>query len=289
MDSGRVPVKLYDFARKKYGNELLIDLIRLETLARYIQQTPKHRLSYYDITFIPKGSGQFAIDGHDFQIETDQLFFSAPGQTREWKVDETPKGLVLIFEEEFLCSFFNDPLFVKNLSFFRNKQALPELKLTNEQSDYLTNLLLQIEQEILSARENHLLRALLYQALAWINSAYRQAYQLSEKPQNSRVAHFFELVEAHFSSEHATKFYADQLCITSGYLNELVKNEAGTSAKQYIINRQMTEAKRLLQFTYTPVAEIAWQLGFQDTSYFIRLFRAENGLSPLAFRKNQRP
>lgn len=289
MSSDRVPVKLYDFARKKYGNELLIDLIRLETLARYIQQTPKHRLSYYDITFIPRGSGQFVIDGHDFQIETDQLFFSAPGQTREWKVDEKPKGLVLIFEEEFLCSFFNDPLFVKSLSFFRNKQALPELKLNNEQSNYLTNLLLQIEQEVLSGKENHLLRALLYQVLAWLNNTYRLTHQLSEKLQNPRVARFFELVEAHFTSEHTTKFYADQLCITSGYLNELVKNEAGTSAKQYIINRQMTEAKRLLQFRDTPVAEIAWQLGFQDPSYFIRLFRNENGLSPLAFRKNQRP
>jgi AraC family transcriptional regulator, transcriptional activator of pobA len=49
----------------------------------------------------------------------------------------------------------------------------------------------------------------------------------------------------------------------------------------------MTEARRLLQSSEQPVAEIAWKLGFDDSSYFIRLFRNETGVSPLAFRKQQ--
>jgi AraC-like DNA-binding protein len=66
-----------------------------------------------------------------------------------------------------------------------------------------------------------------------------------------------------------------------------VKKETGVSAKQYIINRLMTEARRLLQLSELPVSEIAWKLGFGDSSYFIRLFRNETGISPLAFRKRQ--
>lgn len=289
MSKTSADCKTFGFSRRKYGGELLIDLIRLESLAKYIRQTPRHALTYYDITLVQVGSGQFALDDVDFPVEPNQLYFTAPAQVREWIVTESPRGLVLIFEEEFLCSFFSDPMFVKNLSFFRNKLAPPQLKLSPEQGQNFTNLLLQIEQEIESSKETHLLRALLYQALAWLNKVYRSAYQLTEKPQNPRVANFFHLVENHYCTKHATSFYAEELCITAGYLNELVKSETGISAKQYLIDRLIIEARRLLQYSEAPVTEIAWQLGFGDSSYFVRLFRNETGVSPLAFRKSKLP
>lgn len=280
--------KTYQFSKNKYGSELLIDLIRLESLSKYIRQTPRHCLTYYDITFIhQEGSGNFALDQYEFPVALNDLYFTAPGQIREWKVADISKGLVLIFEEEFLCSFFSDPLFVKKLSFFRNRQAPPRLPLTVEQGKYLFNILLQIEQEISDSKETHLLRALLYQVLAWLNNVYRTFYQLTDKPQSIKTAQFIQLVESHFFSQHTVSFYSSELCITSGYLNDLVKKESGITAKQYIINRLMTEAKRLLSNHKLPVSEIAWKLGFSDSSYFIRLFRSETGFSPLAFRKHQ--
>jgi AraC-like DNA-binding protein len=278
--------KTYRFSRRKYGSELLIDVIRLESLKKYIRETPRHCLTYYDITFILDGSGSFALDQHEFPLMPNHLYFTVPGQIREWKVADIPKGLVLIFEEEFLCSFFSDPLFVKKLSFFRNRQAPPQLSLTIEQGEYLSNIMLQIEQEISENKETHLLRALLYQALAWLNNAYHTFYRLTDKPQNGRTAQFALLVETHFCSEHTVSFYSSELCITSGYLNDLVKIESGISAKQYIINRLIAEAKRLLLSGELPISEIAWKLGFSDPSYFIRLFRNETGFSPLAFRKD---
>jgi ethanolamine utilization protein EutQ (cupin superfamily) len=108
----------YNFFKTKYGSELLIDLIRLESLESYIRRDPKHYLTYFDITFILEGEGRFLIDGNDFSINAGQLFFTAPNQIREWKIKSMPKGLVLIFEEEFICNFFNDVQFVKKLSFF---------------------------------------------------------------------------------------------------------------------------------------------------------------------------
>jgi AraC family transcriptional regulator, transcriptional activator of pobA len=279
--------KTYRFSRRKYGSELLIDVIRLESLGKYIRQTPQHCLTYYDITFIQEGLGSFAIDEHEFSITPNHLYFTAPGQIREWKVADIPHGLVLIFEEEFLCSFFSDPLFVKKLSFFRNRKAPSQLSLTIEQGEYLSNIMFQIEQEISESKETHLLRALLYQALAWLNNAYRTFYQLADKPQSGKTAKFAQLVETYFCSEHTVSFYSSELCITSGHLNDLVKKESGISAKQYIINRLITEAKRLLLSCELPVSEIAWKLGFSDSSYFIRLFRNETGFSPLAFRKHK--
>ncbi len=277
--------KTYQFSKNKYGSELLIDLIRLESLSNYIRRTPKHCLTYFDITFIQEGSGSFALDRHEFPVTSNHLYFTAPGQIREWKVADIPQGLVLIFEEEFLCNFFSDPSFVKKLSFFTNQQAPPQLSLTEEQGKYLFSIMLQIEQEISESKETHLLRALLYHILAWLNNAYRSFYQLTDRPQNVKATQFMQLVETHFCDEHTVSFYSSKLCITSGYLNDLVKNESGISAKQYLTNRLMTEAKRLMLSCELPVSEIAWKLGFSDSSYFIRLFRNETGFSPLVFRK----
>ncbi len=278
--------KTYQFRKRKYGCELLIDLIRLETLEPYIQSTPCHILSYYDITLIHEGSGSFALDEQLFPVQKNRLYFTSPGRIREWKVDQMPHGLVLIFEEEFLCSFFNDALFVKNLSYFNCKSGSPSLILSDREEGYLTNLMIQIEQEIHRNKETHLLRALLYQALAWLDNLYRSGFHIENNPSGNKTAQFNQLVENHFRNEHSVAFYAEKLCITPGYLNELIKKETGTSAKQFITNRLITEAKRLLLYSEQPVSEISWQLGFSDPSYFTRLFRHETGTSSLAFRKN---
>jgi AraC family transcriptional regulator, transcriptional activator of pobA len=280
----------YNFFKTKYGSELLIDLIRLETLEKYIRREPKHCLTYFDITFILEGEGNFLIDGNEFQIETGQLFFTAPNQIREWKIESMPKGLVLIFEEEFICNFFNDAQFVQKLSFFTRGLNIPNLTLDEEQGRYFENILIQIENEILSKKDNHLLRALLYQALAWLNSAYRSSYQLPEVSViDNHALRFSQLVEKHFKENHSVSFYAGELCITPGHLNNLIKKQYAISAKKYLQNRLIIEAKRLLLYSDMPVSEIAWQLNFQDPSYFIRLFRNETGISPLAFRKKQNP
>ena len=267
---------------------MLIDLIRLESLETYIRETPRHKLTYYDITLIGEGAGRFAIDDHEFEIERNRIFFTAPNQIREWKVDHMPSGMVLIFEEEFLCNFFSDALFVQNLSFFGKGTNTPQISITAEQGDYLRNIMVQIEHEIYENKETHLLRALLYQASAWLNNIYQSQCPPKDETHFSKSNQFRQLVDQHFRQEHSVAFYAGQLCITPGHLNDLVRKESGTTAKQFIINRLTTEAKRLLLYSELPVSEIAWKLGYTDPSYFVRLFRNETGSSPLTFRKQKK-
>ena len=54
-------VKKYDFFKTKYGDELLIDLIHLETLEKYMVVDCPHYLTYYDITLLIDGKGYFCV------------------------------------------------------------------------------------------------------------------------------------------------------------------------------------------------------------------------------------
>lgn len=59
----------------------------------------------------------------------------------------------------------------------------------------------------------------------------------------------------------------------------------GVSAKQYIQNKVIDEAKRLLAYTDAPISDIAFELHFSTVSYFIRRFRQHTGETPLLYRK----
>ena len=191
-------------------------------------------------------------------------------QVRQWNIERMPKGLVLIFEEDFLSTFFSDINFVKDLNFFHTIINKPTLFLTAPNGAHFEKLLLDIEKEILneSNRDNHILRALLYLCLAWLDREFTKHNKIENLTKNSLIQIFKNSVNDCFENEHTVKYYAKKLNITSGYLNELVKRHMRISAKQFIQNRVFLEAKRLLCYSSLTISEIAWKLGFHDEAYF---------------------
>jgi AraC-like DNA-binding protein len=282
-------IKQYSFHKTKYGDELLIDLISLEDLQPYIAENPTHSLTYYDITIISSGHGKFSIDRQTEPIEKGRVFFSSPGQVRSWNFDIIPCGYVLIFEEEFLCTFFNDAQFLQNLSYFSSYEAHSSIVLTPAEYCQLEPLMQNIKDEICryQIKDKHILRALLYQVLMLLKRMYTSHYPASEFSLTNRyIQKFVRLVNSNFQHNRSVDFYSQQLNITPGHLNDLVKHHLGMSAKQHILNRTMLEAKRLLNYTQLSVDEIATHLNYENSSYFVRAFRNSTNQTPLRFRKN---
>jgi AraC-like DNA-binding protein len=83
--------------------------------------------------------------------------------------------------------------------------------------------------------------------------------------------------------------YAAKMNITPNYLNALCRKKSGKSAGELIRQRILLEAKRLLAHSTMSISEIAFQLGFEDNSYFGRYFRRYTRLTPGEFRQQQLP
>ncbi len=282
----------FDFYETKYGKSLLIDLIHLEALENYISSANSHYLSYFDITLITGGRGQFVLDGTKYELEQGLVVFSSPNQIRKWNFNELPRGYVLIFEEAFLTSFLSDPKFIGKLKYFNPNLEDYSLQLGKVDTAYIINLCCEIESEIKNFRNNDesILRALLFQVLIWLNRKFKASESAQSHLETNRHIHrFVRLVSAKFKQEHCVSFYSDALSISAGHLNDLSKSFLGTSAKKYISKRMVIEARRLLLFTDSPISDIALELGFIDISYFIRWFKGEVGQTPLSFRKEQNP
>lgn len=103
---------------------------------------------------------------------------------------------------------------------------------------------------------------------------------------NRYVDGFIHAVEAEYMMRHEVEYYADKLCITPNYLNKIVRQSLGMTAKAYIRQKLFTEARRLLSYTILSVKETAEWLHFDSASHFVRFFRRHADMTPLQYRQS---
>jgi AraC-like DNA-binding protein len=96
---------------------------------------------------------------------------------------------------------------------------------------------------------------------------------------------YSDLLNVHIEKQQDIEFYAEKLKITPNHLNKSVKSVTGKTAIQLLNEMRLAEAKSRLKYTDLPVNTIAYQLGFEDQSYFSRFFKKAMGISPAEFRK----
>ena len=285
-------IPTYDFHKTKYGSELLIDVVALKDIKKYLSYHSLHALTYYDITLITDGEGFFRIDETNHQVKVSDVLFSQPYQLREWDTQHIADGYALIFEEEFLLSFFNDPNFINNISFFKKYCNNSRLELSTSVFEQINFLMQQIKDEIdkYAVKNKHILRALLYQVLMTLDRAFIGQYAIApQSDSRNYVDRFLTFVHADFQINHEVQYYAEKLYLTPNYLNELVKKVTGMPAKQIIQTKLINESKKYLLYSDLTVAEISERLSFETPSYFIRFFRKRTGCTPLQYRKDQKP
>jgi len=105
------------------------------------------------------------------------------------------------------------------------------------------------------------------------------------RTQNSTFKNFLLLLEEHFRRPEGVEFYAEKLFMSSRNLNIICQNILQQSVSEIIETRKLIEAKNLLLTTDKTIAEIGFELGYQDKSYFTSVFKRKSGQTPSEFRK----
>lgn len=100
-----------------------------------------------------------------------------------------------------------------------------------------------------------------------------------------------ELLNNYFSEDNlASKglptvhFVAESLHLSSKYLGSLLKQLSGQTTQQHIHEKLIEKAKEKLSTTDLSVSEIAYELGFEHSQSFNKLFKSKTNYSPLEFR-----
>ncbi|MBQ6940819.1 MAG: AraC family transcriptional regulator [Alistipes sp.] len=125
----------------------------------------------------------------------------------------------------------------------------------------------------------------LFCVISAIYDRYRSITPSKVLTRKEEIVHnYAQLVLKHYDKERSVGFYADKLCITSTYLNALVKEVRGETASQIITNAVILYAKSRLKDTTDTVQQISDQLNFPNSSFFAKYFKREVGMSPSEYR-----
>ena len=109
------------------------------------------------------------------------------------------------------------------------------------------------------------------------------------KERRNRSKHLFDtflgLVQRHYTQERSITFYADAMCLTSKYLAQVVYQESGRHAGEWIKDCVILEAKALLKSGKYTAQQVSDMLNFANASFFGKYFKAAVGCSPKQYQK----
>jgi AraC family transcriptional regulator, transcriptional activator of pobA len=167
---------------------------------------------------------------------------------------------------------------------------MPVYCLKPEQKGIFTDLFRRMYDEYNQFREGSIeiitsyLTILLNEAKRNLEPEFRINGNLSR---TEELTYQFEnLIKSEYRKRLSIKEYAERLFISPSYLREAVKQSTGKPAYKLIREYQILEAKSLLLQSEKTVKSIALELGFDDSSNFVKFFKKYSGLTPLRYREN---
>lgn len=102
-----------------------------------------------------------------------------------------------------------------------------------------------------------------------------------------RFKAFTELVENEYERSHSASYYANKLGMSPGGLSKLVSLMSGLTAKAWIDQYLLIQAKRHLSTEQVTVESVSFMLGFKEPTHFVRFFKRLSGVTPYVFRQSK--
>ena len=124
------------------------------------------------------------------------------------------------------------------------------------------------------------------QGFVWIVASFFMAKAQKIEEMDERLLKVIDYVKENVGKVIETETLANMVCLTKSHLERLFREKLGTSPLQYILRTKIQCAQRLLMTTSYSIHVIAHEVGFDDPSYFIRVFRQKIGFTPQDYRMN---
>lgn len=261
--------------------------MHLKSNRQFIEKPHRHN-SYVAVLFT-KGTGLHEIDFQNYEVSAGSLFFMVPGQIHSWQLSDDSEGFIFFISPEYYDLHFVN-LKLKNYPFFASPYVSRKITVNDHDINQLTELLRAVEYENMADEfmKNASIIALLTLMFVYATRHYTDQATLTTDSKLSYFKHYYDfenLIENHFKRVKSVSKYADILGITLKHLNRVTQSVVNKTASALLTDRIILEAKRMLIFMDESVVDIAFGLGYEDYSYFTRVFSKKAGLSPTQFRQ----
>ena len=256
----------------------------------------EHRHTAFEIGYIQKGTGTYAVGEKAYGIEQGDVFIystNEPHCITNISSDEGMEIMSVKFEPRFIWAGGNDVFDSKFLRIFLDRSSLFENRLdrSNPALDEIRALMRKVEDEFLSRRPEYELMVKIY-LLTILAIANRSFGYVSEvkKPfsvqvkQLSQIERAIDYINAHYSEDISLEEISECANMSKNYFCSLFKRLNGMSPWDYITVKRIELACSLLKSTEGSMIDIACECGFNNSANFNRAFRKVTGSSPRDYR-----
>jgi len=225
----------------------------------------QHRveLSKNMLTIIPPGMAHTLITGHNLDI---------------WWMSFCPHCLSLDLDTQLMQVFRHIRL-----------GALPVFSIEQDRSTFL-NLIFQELSRIEKHQEKGIegvQKSLITLILYEINKA-NMPINLAAKQHDIKVECALDFIQQHYLEPISLKDVANAIHCSPSHLAFLMKQETGYTVGQWVTRSRLTQACSRLVHSNQDISQLVYELGWHDVTHFIRQFKKAYGITPAAWRKQQR-
>jgi AraC-like DNA-binding protein len=243
--------------------------------------TKPHRIKFYNILYFTNADDYHYVDFKEYPVKKGSLIFLNKNQIHNFSKTANYQGYIILFTDKFLSRNL-----INIQRVFYNILSKPYI-LDNCFEEFET-----IFKQLLSEYQdkNNLFKEKIFTLL--FNYLILKSEKLLslnlDNNQNKKYLTIFEeftnLLQENYHLSRNVNFYAQKLNISPKHLNILCKKFLNLSAKNTIDNYIILEAKREL-ISNLPIKEIAYKMGFIETTNFVKYFKKQTNISPSKFKE----
>ena len=271
-----------------------IDILTIESLSKRKKDInhdseKAHQVAFNMIIFFTGGESKHLVDFVWHNVKKNTILHISKGQIHAFQFTEDLKGYILLFTDEYLKKQIHSLPKNEIVRLFNSHLFSPVIQVP-EDSNVAQYIQLFFE-EYTNPKENYnqdntynALHSIIFSKLERLKQY--QTVHLKNSDKLNTFLNFKSLLEDNFNKSRNADFYAEKLNMTYKHLNTICKDTISVTAKQFIDAFIVLEAKRLLINSDIKSTELAYSLGFEEPTNFVKYFKKHTGLTPNSFKKN---
>lgn len=247
------------------------------------------------VVSMKRGCDKLFYGQQRYDFDEGLMAFMAPGQVLRGEDGGVPhhlEGWMLFIHPDFL---WNTPLAkkIKQYEYF-GYSTNEALFLSDKEETLINGLVDNIRQEYHSNIDKFSQDVIIAQLDVLFTYAQRfyERQFITRKITNNKILNRVEEILTDYFNETdlinkglpTVQYISSELNVSAGYLSSVLKQLTGQTTQQHIHSKLIDKAKEKLSTTDLSVSEIAYELGFEHSQSFSKLFKAKTNQSPLEFR-----
>lgn len=265
-------------------------------ISHIVQKKPydmsrRHMHREYELYYLIQGERYYFIDGETYHITPGSLVLIPSGNIhRTSSVNPTGshERILLILNEEWINPFLLKTGLPTLSSYFNQ----PVLQLDSHKQKYLMRIFDDIYEELATKQANYevAIKMKLSELLILISRCSTASKGVaspfvSQSAKHKKVNEATYYIKNHFREPLSLQQVADQIYVSRGYLSNIFNEVTGMKLTEYINIQRINYAKELLSNSNESITDIANSCGFENITYFERIFRQATGATPLKYRQ----